>query len=95
MPVAEHDLGVRADVDDEGQVRGVLRFLGQDDPGRVRADIDPIQLHMTISALCFFNVSNRYTFSKGFGVNIGAPQACKKRRAIVVETVLAWVRRPR
>ncbi|MBV8804450.1 MAG: TetR family transcriptional regulator, partial [Sinobacteraceae bacterium] len=26
-----------------------------------RPDIDPIELHMTISALCFYNVSNRYT----------------------------------
>ena len=33
------------------------------DAGVFRQDIDPIDLHMSISALCFFNVSNRHTFS--------------------------------
>ena len=31
-----------------------------------RSDVDPIDLHMSISALCFYNVSNRYTFSTIF-----------------------------
>ena len=35
----EHDLGVRADVHDEGQVVGEVRLLGEDHPGRVRADV--------------------------------------------------------
>jgi AcrR family transcriptional regulator len=56
-----------------------------------RADIDPVDLHMSISALCFFNVSNRYTFSTIFNRDIGAPKAMAKRRAQVVEMVLAWV----
>ena len=36
-PVAEHDLGVRADVDDERHPLGVVRLLGQDHAGRVGA----------------------------------------------------------
>lgn len=32
----------------------------------VFADMDPIDLHMSISALCFFNVANRHTFSAIF-----------------------------
>ena len=56
-----------------------------------RADIDPVDLHMSISALCFFNVSNRYTFSTIFNRDIGAPKAMAKRREQVVEMVLAWV----
>jgi AcrR family transcriptional regulator len=57
-----------------------------------RADIDPVDLHMSISALCFFNVSNRYTFSTIFNRDIGAPKAMAKRREQVVEMILAWVR---
>jgi AcrR family transcriptional regulator len=60
--------------------------------GHFRKDIDPVDLHMSISALCFFNVSNRYTFSTVFGRDIGAPEAMIKRRAQVIATILAAVR---
>ena len=39
VAVAEHDLGVRADVDDEGHRVGLVRLLGEDDAGRVRPDV--------------------------------------------------------
>ncbi len=38
-PVAQHDLGVRADVDDELDRLGPVGRLGQDHPGGVRADV--------------------------------------------------------
>ena len=59
--------------------------------GVFRDDIDPVDLHMSISALCVFNVSNRYTFSTIFNRDIGAPNALAKRRAQVVEMILRWV----
>ena len=37
--VAEHDLRVRADVDDQGHPVGLVRLLGEDHPGRVGADV--------------------------------------------------------
>ena len=37
--VAEDDLGVRADVDDQRHPLGLVRLLGQDDAGGVRADV--------------------------------------------------------
>lgn len=37
------------------------------DQGLFRRDINPLQLHWKISALCFFNVSNEPTFSIIFG----------------------------
>jgi len=61
--------------------------------GVFRKDIDPVDLHMSISALCFYNVSNRYTFNVNFGVDMGAPKAMKKRREQVAEIILAWVKR--
>ena len=61
--------------------------------GAFRNDIDPVDLHMSISALCFYNVSNRYTFNANFGVDMGAGKALKKRREQVSEIILAWVKR--
>ena len=37
--VAQDDLGVRADVDDERHAVRQMRLLGQDDPGRIGADM--------------------------------------------------------
>jgi len=60
--------------------------------GRFRPGLDPVDIHMTISALCFFNVSNRATFSLIFERDMDSPDALAKRRAIVVETILRYVR---
>ena len=56
--------------------------------GVFRAGIDPIQLHMTISALAFYNVSNRYTFERIFSFDMASDAANARRRDIVVDTVL-------
>ena len=53
--------------------------------------VDPVELHMSISALCFYNVSNRYTFASNFGVDMGASETQVRRRAQVVDIILAWV----
>ena len=47
---------------------------------------------MTISALCFYNVSNRYTFSEIFRRDMSSPEAVERRREQVVEVVLASCR---
>ena len=59
--------------------------------GVMRKDIDPVDLHMTISALCFFNVSNRYTFSRIFRLNMGSKAALKARRESVADLVVRSV----
>ncbi|GGE94530.1 MULTISPECIES: TetR/AcrR family transcriptional regulator [Sphingomonas] len=56
--------------------------------GVFRTGLDPIQLHMTISALAFYNVSNRYTFERIFAFDMTSDEANAQRRAIVVDTVL-------
>ena len=61
--------------------------------GVFREGIDPIDLHMSISALCFHNVSNRHTFSIIFKRDMTSPAALAARRAVVIDTVLAAVRR--
>ena len=60
--------------------------------GVFRSDIDVIDLHHTISALCFFNVSNRPTFSLIFGRDMSSPAALAARKARVIDIVLRSVR---
>lgn len=59
--------------------------------GLFRPDIDVIDLHMTISALCVFNVANRATFSVIFQRDMASPDAVAARKAQVVDTVLRSV----
>jgi len=59
--------------------------------GLFRPGLDPLELHWQISALCFFNVSNRATFSKIFGRDFGAPDALARLRKNVVDMVLRFV----
>ena len=59
--------------------------------GLFRPDLDPLDIHLTISALSFYNVSNRSSISQVFDHDMGAAEARTRRRAIVVETVLRLV----
>ena len=62
--------------------------------GLFRDGLDPLELHWQISALCFFNVSNRATFSHLFGRDVGSPKSQKSLRKAVVDMVLRYVVRP-
>jgi hypothetical protein len=61
--------------------------------GVFRRDLDPVDLHMSISALCFFNVSNQHTFSLIFKRDLDTPQAIVARRDSIVEMVVRFVRK--
>jgi AcrR family transcriptional regulator len=61
--------------------------------GVFRDDIDEVDLHMSISALCFFNVANRATFSRIFNREMGTPRALARRREIVIDTIVRYVRK--
>jgi AcrR family transcriptional regulator len=61
--------------------------------GLFREDIDEVDLHMSISALCFFNVANRATFSRIFNREMATQQALARRREIVIETIMCFVKR--
>ena len=62
--------------------------------GVFRSGIDPVELHWQVSALCFFNVSNRATFSKIFGRDLGEESAQARLRSNTVDMVLRFVGRP-
>ena len=45
-----------------------------------------------LAALCFFNVSNRATFSRIFKREMATPDALARRREIVIDTVMRYVK---
>lgn len=55
--------------------------------GVFRPGFDPLEIHWQISALCFFNVSNRTTFSKLFGRDFGSPKNLASLRSRSVDMV--------
>jgi hypothetical protein len=62
--------------------------------GIFRKGLDPIDLHWQISALCFFNVSNRATFSKIFGRDLGTKKSLARLRQDAVQMIERFVRKP-
>jgi hypothetical protein len=48
---------------------------------------------MSISALCFFSVANRHTFSLIFKRDLSEPAALRARRDSIVEMIIRFVRR--
>lgn len=61
----------------------------------MRPGIDPLQLQLTIGALCVFTVANRYTVGKLFGIDMMAAEIADRRREEVVGFVLNHVRTAR
>jgi AcrR family transcriptional regulator len=61
--------------------------------GLFRPGIDPTELHMTMTALAFYNVSNQFTFAHNFGVDMTSPEAIERRARLVGDIILAWVKK--
>jgi len=61
--------------------------------GVFRPGLDPVALHWQISALSFFNVSNKPTFSALFGRALFGRAGQETLRNQAVGTILAYVRR--
>jgi AcrR family transcriptional regulator len=62
--------------------------------GIFRPGLDPVDIHASISALSFFNVSNRHTFGLIFKLDTRSPAYIAHRRDSVVEMVLRFMRAP-
>lgn len=62
--------------------------------GVFRPGLDPLDIHATISALSFFNVSNRHTFGLIFKYDLTDPEVVAQRRARVVEILERYLRAP-
>ena len=62
--------------------------------GDFRADVDPVELYVSIAALCFFHLSNRHTLSVVFDRDMGSRAALSHRREHVVDVVMGFLRGP-
>ena len=83
-----HEAGQR-----NAAVIGVLRGLLDRGvrEGVFRAGIDPLDLHLMISSLCFHRVSNRHTWAAIFKRDLRAAEHVAAQRVMVVEAVLRYL----
>jgi AcrR family transcriptional regulator len=61
--------------------------------GVFRANLDAVDLHASISALTFFNVANKHTFSLIFKCDFDTPRVLRERRDSVIEMIVRFVRK--
>jgi AcrR family transcriptional regulator len=59
--------------------------------GVFRSGINPVDLRMSIAALCFYPVSNRHTFSLLFNHDMQSPAAVSAHRESVIEMIMRFV----
>lgn len=59
--------------------------------GSFRPGISPVELHMNVTALSFYNVSNQFTFAHNFGVDMTSADAVERRAKQVADIIIAWV----
>lgn len=57
-----------------------------------KRQVDAIDLHMLISAFCFFRVSNRYTFGTIFQRDLSEPALYNRHKQLISDAVLAYLR---
>ncbi|MFN0313963.1 MAG: TetR family transcriptional regulator [Burkholderiales bacterium] len=59
--------------------------------GVFRKDADPLQIYITIAALGYFYLSNRYTLSRFLDTELMSEKALNDRQAHIQEVVLAYL----
>lgn len=65
---------------EQGEKRGVFR-----------SGIDPVELYISISALGYFYLSNRYTLSMIFDRDLKSPDNLARRKAHIVDMTMAYL----
>jgi AcrR family transcriptional regulator len=61
------------------------------DAGVFRADVDAIDVHMLISAYCFFRVANRHTFGALFGRDLIDPALRDHHRGMLGDMIVSYL----
>lgn len=56
--------------------------------GVFRANLDPVQVYITIAAVGYFYLANNWTLSAIFGRDLGTQDACRRRRVHNVDVIL-------
>ncbi|QLL66310.1 TetR/AcrR family transcriptional regulator [Sinorhizobium mexicanum] len=62
--------------------------------GTFRREADPIDVHMLISAFCFFRVSNRYTFGTIFRRDLSEEATIERHRTMIADAVISYLKSP-
>ena len=62
--------------------------------GLFREGLTPVELHWHISAMCYFNVSNKATFSRIFGDELFTEEGQSILRRHVTDMIVRFVLRP-
>ncbi len=60
--------------------------------GSFRRSVAPVDLHFMVSALCFYRVSNRLTFSEIFGCDLASEEVSARHKRMIRETILGYLR---
>jgi len=61
--------------------------------GLFRENVDPVEFYVSLSALCYFHISNGHTLSLIFDRNFIGRDACKQRRVHVLEFIKAYLKK--
>ena len=59
--------------------------------GIFRTDVDPVDLHMTIASLGWFQIANRHTFGYIFGRDFASPRQIQHNKRLITDIVLRFV----
>jgi AcrR family transcriptional regulator len=59
--------------------------------GSFQRKVDPVDLHLMISAQCFFRVSNRHTFGVIFNRDLSDEAIKARHRAMICDAILAFL----
>ncbi|CAN7751338.1 MULTISPECIES: TetR family transcriptional regulator [unclassified Ensifer] len=60
--------------------------------GSFQREIDAIDLHLLISAFCFFRVSNAHTFSTIFQRNLSETSTYERHKKMIADAVITYLR---
>jgi AcrR family transcriptional regulator len=63
--------------------------------GVFRGHVDPVDVHMMISAFCFFRVSNSATFGTLFGRDLSAPDLRRSHKQMIADAVIHLLQQDR
>ena len=62
--------------------------------GVFRRGLDPMQVYISIAALGYYYLTNRFTLSVIYGTDLGTADALERRRAVIVDIVLSYLAAP-
>ena len=62
------------------------------DQGVFTRQCDAVDIHLMISGLCFYRVSNRHTFGAIFGCDLSAPAIRERHRAMITAAIVGYLR---